>query len=377
MAEQMHIYSKSGFALSQSHLSSFQINEKKIELQSPSNIALVKYWGKKDNQLPLNPSISFTLAHSKTECSLQVDTKKDSSKIVDCDFFFEGQLAESIFSARVNKFLLEVAPIFPFIRDLKLRFLTRNTFPHSTGIASSASSMSAISLALCYLEKFLFGSKMKISEEEFLKKASYVSRLGSGSACRSIYGGAVIWGDEKNEDEKADYFARQLLEVNSIFKTYQDAILIVSSAKKEISSTQGHQLMKSHPFATARIKMAQENTRKMVKILSSGDLENFAMVVEQEALTLHGLMLSSSPSFCLLHPNSLIIIEKIKAFKKATGHPLTFTLDAGPNIHLLYPQHIQSSVVNFINEELLPYLEDKKVIFDSVGTGPSEINYAN
>ncbi|HLE12382.1 MAG: hypothetical protein A2504_01240 [Bdellovibrionales bacterium RIFOXYD12_FULL_39_22] len=369
-------YSDGGLTLKQSKLTAAEIENKIITVSSPSNIALVKYWGKHGNQLPLNPSISFTLSQAKTESRLQVSILKESSSEVACNFVFAGA-SDTAFALRIKKFLLELVPIFPFIKELEFNFATKNTFPHSAGIASSASSMSAIALSLCLLEKFIFSHLLINDEEDALKKkASFVARLGSGSACRSIFGGVVCWGDVDKNCEERNYFGKKITEVAPVFLDYQDAILIVSSAKKEVSSSQGHRLMENHPFKRARVEMAYHNALEMLTALRTADLASFARIVELEALTLHGLMMSSSPSYCLLHPNSLQIIQKIKEYRSQTGLPLTFTLDAGPNIHLLFPSKIQGEVKNFITRELLSFLEDGQVIYDWIGEGAGEISYA-
>jgi diphosphomevalonate decarboxylase len=103
------------------------------------------------------------------------------------------------------------------------------------------------------------------------------------------------------------------------------------------------------------------------------DLEKFGTIVETEAMTLHALMMCSSPNFILMNPSSLAMIGKIKDFREQTKLPLYFTLDAGPNIHLLYPENIKTKVIPFIQAELSEHCEDGRIIWDNVGNGPSVI----
>ena len=124
----------------------------KVGWTSPSNIALVKYWGKKGKQIPQNPSISFTLSECRSE-TLVTFEKADRFSF---RFFFEGQ-ENPAFGAKIEKFLLDYQVFFPFINQLNLKVESRNTFPHSSGIASSASSMSAFVMCLMEMESLLVG----------------------------------------------------------------------------------------------------------------------------------------------------------------------------------------------------------------------------
>ena len=126
----------------------------KIGWSSPSNIALIKYWGKRGKQLPQNPSISFTLSECRSETFIGFE-KADSFGF---KFFFEGK-EKPAFGAKIEKFLLDYQAFFPFINQLSLKVESRNTFPHSSGIASSASSMSAFVMCLMDLERSLSLSK--------------------------------------------------------------------------------------------------------------------------------------------------------------------------------------------------------------------------
>jgi len=341
--------------------------------KSPSNIALIKYWGKYGNQLPLNPSISFTLSQAYTQTIIEYKKKKKDNNKISIDFYFEGKLKPD-FARRINKYFKNLVRIFPFLTQLKFEINSDNSFPHSSGIASSASSMSSLALCLCSIERDIFN--LKQTEEEFLKKASYIARLGSGSASRSIYPKAALWGKTEGVKNSCDYntipFKKEL---HDIFRKFHDDILIVSKTAKSISSSDGHAIMSEHRFKDGRILQANKRLHFLIKALKNGDLDKFGEIVENEAFTLHGLMMSSEPSYVLMEPNTLQIIKQIRQFRKNTKTPLYFSLDAGPNVHLLYPDFVAKDVEEFIEDNLLKYCKDKEYIKDYMGSGPKELDF--
>ena len=329
----------------------------------PSNIALVKYWGKKGKQLPQNPSISFTLSECRSETFITFE-KADRFGF---SFYFEGK-ENPAFGSKIEKFLIDNQAFFPFINQLNLKVESRNTFPHSSGIASSASSMSAFVTCLLNIENQI------VSKQFDFQKASYFSRLASGSAARSVFSAMALWGKtEAYEGSSDDYAVSLENDIHPVFKTYHDSILIVSGETKSVSSRAGHALMEGNPYAPARYAQANENIKNLLSALKSGDLDTFINITESEALQLHALMMCSNPSFILMKPNTLNIINKIRDFREETKIPLCFTLDAGPNVHLLYPESEAEKVEHFINDNLSAYCVDNKWIADHVGDGPKNL----
>jgi diphosphomevalonate decarboxylase len=339
--------------------------------RSPSNIALVKYWGKYGQQMPRNASVSFTLSAAYTEMQVICTTKEVQQAGIDLQFLFHGAERPD-FAAKIVKYLESLTAVFPFLHQVQLEINTGNSFPHSAGIASSASAMSALALCLCSLEHKLFGTLG--DNDTFDQKASYLARLGSGSACRSIFGQAAVWGDTSivpgANNEWAVPYGDHLHEV---FRGMHDDILIVSKDEKSVSSRAGHALMEQNAYAEPRYAQAKANLIAIDHALREGDLATFGDITEREALSLHALMMTSNPSYLLMHPNSLAIIEKVRDYRADTGHQVYFTLDAGPNVHLLYPEDIITDVRAFILSDLLPYCEDEQMIQDWVGEGPEEI----
>lgn len=341
-------------------------NTSTVSFSSPSNIAFIKYWGKFGRQLPMNPSISMTLSNCVSKCSVEFEL--DSNHIGISSFEFEG-VENQAFRARLEKFLVSICDIYPLANKLSLKIKSENTFPHSAGIASSASAMSAFCACLVEIEQRVVGGVENIDQ-----RISMLSRLASGSACRSVFSHYAYWGESRLAQLKSsNEYALEFHDFHDSFKEVMDSILIVSSEEKSVSSSQGHILMNGHPFKDARIEQAHENFTSIMSAMKTGDWDHFGEVLENEALTLHALMMSSYPSFILLKPNSLLIIEKVRAYRELTSDPLYFTIDAGPNIHLIYPASHAKSIKDFINTELSPICDQGRVIHDSIGPGKIQL----
>ena len=347
--------------------------------QTPSNIALIKYWGKSNPQIPKNASISFTLNNCHTITTIDFEKKRNSDenlkqvqidKKVDFDLFFEGKQKDA-FKPKIAEFFTRIQEYCPYIFEYKMTINSENSFPHSSGIASSASGLSAIAMCLMSLESEL---NPDLSAEEINKKASFLARLGSGSASRSIEGPMVVWGNHPEIEGSSDLFGVQFpYKLHSVFENYQDAILLVDKGEKQVSSTVGHNLMHNHPYAESRFTQANDNLGKMSAILQNGDLKAFVNLVESEALTLHAMMMTSNPYFILMKPNTLEIINKIWEYRNENDSNVCFTLDAGANVHVLYPEGEMEAVNKFIEEKLSKYCQNNQYIYDVVGFGAKQL----
>jgi len=336
--------------------------------QSPSNIALVKYWGKHGQQLPRNASISFTLRNCHTTTALHYQKKEGND--FQFEVFLDGKREEG-FEPKILKFFERVEPYFPFLRKYMFQIETSNSFPHSSGIASSASGMSALALCLLSIERSL---TPEMTEDFFNQKASFIARLGSGSASRSISGPLVVWGTHPKVEGSNDLFGIEYpYPVHHRFKNYQDTILLVDKGEKQVSSTLGHDLMNDHPYAQNRFAEANKNLEKLQPIFEGGILSEFIKIVESEALQLHAMMLASDPSFILMKPNTLEIIQRIRTFREETGSNACFTLDAGANVHLLYPEFEKERVQDFIENQLKSLCANGEFIHDAAGMGAFKI----
>ena len=345
-------------------------SEGKVIWKAPSNIALVKYWGKKPDQIPANPSISFTLnvcATTTTVTYNKLETKGDDFSF---ELYFDGKRKPD-FIPKIKTFFGRIEKYVPFLKDYHLEISTSNSFPHSSGIASSASGMAALALCIMEIEKKM---NSEITAEYFNLKASFLARLGSGSACRSVDGSIVQWGKHPSFKGSSDlYGVPYKIGVHPVFTDYQDTILLVDKGQKEVSSTSGHGLMKGHIFANQRFQQANENLNKLKEVFITGDLEGFIQLVESEALTLHAMMMTSIPYYVLMKPNTLKIIEHIWEFRKKSGLHLCFTLDAGANVHVLYPRSEREQVFEFIENELVVFCENRQYISDQIGNGAKKL----
>ena len=199
------------------------------------------------------------------------------------------------------------------------------------------------------------------------RKASFLARLGSGSACRSLYEGLVVWGRTKEVEDSSDLYAVQYPndEIHEVFKSFNDWVLLIHEGEKSVSSTVGHGLMNTNPYAERRFQEAHENFAALKMILKNGDMPNFIKLVEHEALTLHAMMMMSDPAFILMKTGTLAVINKIWDFRRETGLPLFFTLDAGANVHLLFPaDKDEDQIKEFIVKELLQFTQNNGVVKD-------------
>ena len=327
---------------------------------APANIAWIKYWGKKGHQLPANPSLSMTLSVSRTLTDVTIAPGEELT----VELWFEGSRLEA-FEARTHKFLQSLVGELPWLARARLKINSQNSFPHSSGIASSASSQAALALALGKIVSEASGSAVDLA------MVGSLARLGSGSACRSLYGQFVGWGETPLWPGASDLHATPLPgEIHARFQVVRDAILIVSSQEKEVSSRAGHNQMQLHPFTQARGLQVEGHLLELLAAFKSGDWSKAGDVLEAEALTLHALMMTSRPGYVLLAPGSLEIIRLVRLFRRESHIPLYFTIDAGPNIHLIYPDEAHAKVETFVRHELLRFTENGNgVIWDMMGEG--------
>lgn len=343
----------------------FTIKNIEVSAECPSNIALIKYWGKYPQQIPANPSISYTLSHCKTITKMEFKAGENFSVKT-----FLSDKEEPKFAEKIEKYFRNIEPYLPWILKGSFIINTENTFPHSSGIASSASGFGAIAKCLMAIDE-----AFSQQQENHLKKASFLARLGSGSACRSLYDGLVVWGETSEITGSSDLFAVKYPddEIHSVFRNFNDWVLLIHEGQKSVSSTVGHGLMNTNPYAERRFQEARENFIPLKEILKTGDLERFITLVEHEALTLHAMMMMSQPAFILMKTGTMEVINKIWNFRKETNLPLFFTLDAGANVHLLFPSEGEKlsaknfqQITNFIESELLPHTQNGGVVKDKM-----------
>ncbi len=315
---------------------------------APSNIALIKYWGLRNESLlvPYNPSISMTLSKARTRTTVEYDP---SATGVEVWLSQESgpQLAPTGFAARVSTHLEKIQEKLGNTRG-GFRVWTENTFPASVGLASSASGFAALAIATCgALDHQVSGGGAP----------GMVLLGGSGSAARSVAGGYVQW-PSRNLRDKIEVVAPRDHWILS------DVIAIVSADPKEVSSLEGHRLAPSSPHFARRLELLPARTEIVRRAVRQRDFSRLAKVVEEEAMELHLIAMSTRPRTIYWQPGTLEVMARVRELNQA-GVPCCFTIDAGPNVHVLCEPEYEAQVAAAVDDLRLV----QNVIRDRTGHG--------
>lgn len=277
----------------------------KATARACSNIALIKYWGNRNDalRLPANPSISFNLADLFTATRVVFDPALQEDEVV-----IDEQPASPEAARRVSAHLDLVQANRP-----RAQVISSNNFPMGAGIASSASAFAALTVAACA------ALGLPKSEDEL----SALARRGSGSASRSVPGGIVAWRD-----------ASAWSIAGPEHWPLVDVIGIVAAGHKKVGSTEGHALAGTSPLQAARVADAERRFGLCLRAIETRDFGLLADVIEQDALMMHGVMMTSDPSLMYWLPGTLAILHAVRDLR-AAGVPVAFTIDAGPNVHCI------------------------------------------
>jgi diphosphomevalonate decarboxylase len=277
------------------------------------NIAFIKYWGKIDQALtlPANPSLSMNLAALTT-----VTTVEFRPGLPDDVVAIDDQPAAEQGLARVVAHLDRVRDMAG-IED-RAWVASRNDFPAGTGLASSASAFAALSLAATR------AAGLDLDEAVL----SRLARFGSGSACRSVPGGFGLW----EGDSDGTSYARQVAPPEHW--DLHDVVAIVSHSHKAVGSYDGHALAQSSPLHSARLAAVPGLLAAVQRGIQERDLGGLGAATEADALAMHGVMMTSTPSLLYWLPATVAVLHKIRAWR-SQGLEVYFTLDAGPNVHCL------------------------------------------
>lgn len=290
---------------------------------APSNIAFIKYWGKKDEilRLPENGSISMNLSNLQTTTTVKFnkDFKEDSIII--------NGIREENEGNRAVKHLDRIRTIARI--NHKAKVVTKNNFPTGTGLSSSASGFAALTVA------GVKAAGLSLSEKEL----SILARQGSGSACRSIPDGFVEWIDGNTSETS---YAVSLY--SSDYWDISDVIAIVSKNKKEVSTTEGQKLASASPFFPVRLARIKDKINLIKKNMAEKNFSAFGELVEAEALELHAIMLTSNPSLIYWLPGTLKVIHSVKKWRE-DGLEVYFTVNTGQDIHLICQKKDAEEVV--------------------------------
>ena len=285
--------------------------------QANPNLAFIKYWGNRDNTLriPMNGSISMNLDGLYTRTTVRFQPGLSSDQLSINGYEVTGKGLDRI------SYILDTIRGMANIHE-GAEVISENNFPSGAGIASSASAFAALALA---------GSKaagLDLSEP----KLSRLARRGSGSASRSIPGGFVEWQAGTSDE---DSFAFSIAEPNHW--DLVDCIAIVSTAHKKTGSTEGHSLAPTSPLQTARLADAPRRLEICRKAILERDFEAFASIVELDSDMMHAVMMTSTPALHYWKAASLEVMSCVRQWR-AEGIPVCYTVDAGPNVHVLCPE---------------------------------------
>ena len=278
------------------------------------NIALIKYWGNRDHalRLPANSSLSMNMAGLTTTTTVVFDDSLQSDVVV-----LDGVEQSGAAKDRVVKMLDRVRAKAGV--TARARVESRNNFPSGAGLASSASGFAALAVASA-------GAVGLRLDEAALSR---LARSGSGSACRSVPAGYVEW--LAGTDDASSYAVSVAPPERWDLR---DAIAIVDVAHKSVGSTQGHALADTSPLHAGRVATIPERLRRTKQALLDKDFIALAPVVEDDALAMHAVMMTSNPSLIYWQPATLAILHAVRAWR-AEGWPVCFTIDAGANVHCL------------------------------------------
>ncbi len=279
-----------------------------------ANIALLKYWGNRDDalRLPMTNSISFTLDNAHTTTTVEFDYSL-AQDLIELD----GSLVTGPAAERISRHLDLLRGLAS--ATLHARVVSRNNFPMGAGIASSASGFAALTCAAAW------ALGLTLSEREL----SRIARRGSGSASRSVPGGFVEWyASDIDEESFAETIApREHWPVH-------DLVAIVAREEKSVGSTEGHQRAKTSPLFAARIAQVDGDLPLMRRAILERDFQRLGELAETDALMMHAVMMTSRPSLLYWTPETIAVMRAVRAWRRA-GLACYFTIDAGPNVHVI------------------------------------------
>lgn len=309
-----------------------------------ANIALIKYWGKRDEELalPMNSSLSLTLDCFYTETEVVFD--KDKNK----DYFYlDGKLQDRDETRKISSFL----DLFRSQVNLKDRAVVRsiNHVPTAAGLASSSSGFAALAAATN------IASGLKLGTREL----STYSRMGSGSSTRSFYGGFVEW---QKGDSSENSFAIPVDDANWDIGM---VIVVVNRDKKKISSRKGmKRTVETSPFYKDWVDSSREDLKNIKQAIKDREFKRLGEITESNGLKMHGTMLGSNPPISYWEPDSLVVMDMVRSLREE-GIPCYFTMDAGPNVKIL----CRLSQADIIRDRLRKKFKDEQIIVSGPGPG--------
>lgn len=323
---------------------------KKTTIKASSDIALVKYWGKKDEvlRLPENGSVSIILDGMDT-----ITTVEFSETFSEDEVYIQDKKIEVISreAKRVIKHLDRMRNLANV--NLKAKVVSKNTFPRGTGLSSSGSGMAA----LTYAAAKALG--LELSEKEL----SILSRQASGTACRCACGGFVEWldGDTSETSYSHTIFDKDHWDI-------RDVVAVVDEGQKKISSTEGHESAQSSPFFEVRQNNIKAKIEAVKSAIKEKNFTKLGKIVEAEALEFHSILLTSEVPLILWYPGTLQVMQEVDKLREE-GIECYFTINTGFNLHILTLPEFQDLVQERLNNLSLVV----KTLTAKVGDKPKEI----
>ncbi|KAI8384337.1 diphosphomevalonate decarboxylase [Radiomyces spectabilis] len=326
---------------------------KTVTCTAPVNIAVIKYWGKRDTQLilPTNDSLSVTLSqdilHSKTTISAAKEFEKDR-------LWLNGKEEDITKNKRMHNCFRETRALRKQMEDdaaakgqpleplstYHVHVCSENNFPTAAGLASSASGLAA----LVYTLSQLFELTISVSD------LSRIARQGSGSACRSLFGGFVAW-EMGDKDDGSDSRAVQIAP-ETHWPELEALICVVSDAKKGTSSTEGMQhTIQTSPLMKERVKIVPERMQAMKDAILSKDFQSFAELTMRDSNQFHAVCLDTYPPIFYLNDTSRAIIRLIHEYNSSSPDgklKAAYTYDAGPNAVIYAPKENMREIIQLI-----------------------------
>lgn len=323
-------------------------NERSITAEAASNIAFVKYWGARDlgRVEPANPSISMTLSRCRSICSAtfyEGEAGDDEILLVESG---ADRPAPPAFSERIHAHLDRLRARVG--RSGRFRIATRNTFPAAAGIASSASGFAALSLAV---------SRALGLEPDDQQLADLARSSGSGSATRSAMGGYVRWPADGDRviDQIADEDHWDLC----------DLVALVQTEAKKVSSLDGHRRAPSSPYFDGRLEQLEGRLDQVTEAILARDFARLGETVEEDAIDLHVIAMTSKPPIYYWKPGTLAVLEAVRDLRDG-GISAWSTMDAGANVHVI----CEPANADAVERRLRACAEVQDVLVDRVGPGP-------
>lgn len=316
----------------------------KGKARAHANIALIKYWGKKDDELviPMNSSISLTLDCFYTETEVVFDDNIDEDY-----FYLNGNKEDKDATLKVSKFL----NLFRNEAGINTPAIVKsnNYVPTAAGLASSASGFAALAAAANVASGLNLGHR----------ELSMYARRGSGSATRSIYGGFVEWQRGVSED---DSYA---IEIDDADWDIGMVIVVVNKVKKAVSSREGmKRTVATSPFYKVWVESAEEDIEQIKIAIKNRDFAQMGLIAESNGLKMHATMLGANPPLSYWEPDSVVVMQMVRELR-GEGVSCYFTMDAGPNVKVI----CRLSESNIIKARLEQIFETEQIIVTGPGPG--------